>query len=89
MRQAKQSRNFKIMPEENRPETNHKNRKSIIEIIVSKRDPDTAYFSDLQNQWSKMDAKNRILFVVGGLTGFILFLAMLFLFFFLLYQLLG
>ena len=50
---------------------------SIIQSLFSRPERDREYLSDLNSQWDQLDKQGRIKFVVGAITGAIIFFAAL------------
>ena len=55
-----------------------KTKKSILGSLFGKQNPDKTYVTDLKLQWTKMDHKDRIKFILGATVGLILFISALF-----------
>jgi hypothetical protein len=77
------------MMSQHREEKKTTERKSILRTLLSRPEPDKTYNSDLKEQWADLDKKNRIKFVIGAVTGLILFIGALVLSWLVLASLLG
>ena len=56
---------------------NNKNKKTFMSFFFSRQEPDEDYLPDLKSQWQKLDKREKITFVLGGIAGLILFIGSL------------
>jgi len=64
------------MARNNKKKSGHqeKQKRRFLDIFLTREEPDEDYMPDLKNQWTSMDQKDRIIFILGALFGLIIIL---------------
>lgn len=73
------------MPEgKNSKDNNHKKQKRrLLDIFLTREEPDENYLPELKAQWNAMDNEERVKFILGALVGLIIILGGMFLIYYL------
>lgn len=73
------------MPEgKNSKDNNHKKQKRrLLDIFLTREEPDENYLPELKAQWNAMDNGERVKFILGALVGLIIILGGMFLIYYL------
>jgi len=67
------------MQNKSKPEEKPKKkpRKTILGAFLTREEPDKEYLPELKNQWTSMERRERLKFIIGGLVGVLIFIAAL------------
>lgn len=57
-------------------------RRTILDMLITRQEPDKDYLPDLRSQWEIMDSGERLKFVIGSLFGLVIFIGALLLVYF-------
>lgn len=57
-------------------------RRTILDMLITRQEPDKDYLPDLRSQWEIMDSGERVKFVIGSLIGLLIFIGALLLVYF-------
>jgi hypothetical protein len=73
------------MPEVRKSKDNNqkKQKRRLLDIFLTREEPDENYLPELKSQWNAMDNRERVRFILGALVGLIIILGGMFLIYYL------
>ena len=73
------------MPEDKKTKDNSrkKQKRRLLDIFLTREEPDENYLPELKSQWNAMDNRERVRFILGALVGLIIILGGMFLIYYL------